>query len=123
MKVFAGNFAGFLRQCEGGWDDGDAGFVGDAVVVDVEFAAMTHGGVDQRSRSRRQFFSSDEDRTFITAAAQCDCAGERLRDPRRAGAGENRPEGVKDMLLGRAQRSVIERVEAGARQIAGDLFG
>ncbi len=121
-KIFAGNFADFLRQREGGGDYRDGRFISDAVVVDIELAAVAHGGVDQRRRSRGQSLAGDEDRAFIGSAAQSLRAGERLLDPRRAGAGENRSEGVKDMFLGRAQRVVIERVETGARQIAGDLF-
>ena len=83
---------------------------------------MTHGRVDQRGKSRGKLVSGHEYRAFLTCAAQSPRAGERLLDSRRAGAGENSPKRIKNMLLGRAQRVVIERIKSRARQIAGDLF-
>ena len=83
---------------------------------------MAHGRVDQRGKGRGQLVSVDEHRALLTTTAQRSSAGQRLLDSRRAGAGENGAECIKDMILRRAQRVVVERLVTRARQIAGDLF-
>src|SRR6267142_1046927 len=39
-EVFAGHIANFFRRSQGGRDDRDARFIGDAVVVDIELTAV-----------------------------------------------------------------------------------
>jgi len=83
---------------------------------------VAHGRIDQRGGGRGQLLSGNQDRALLAGAAQRLGAGERLRDPRGAGAGENGSEGVKNMFLGRPQRLGIEGVKPRARQIARDLL-
>src|SRR5258706_6847055 len=116
-EIFAGNFADFLSQRERSRDYRDRRFVSDPVVVDVELEAVVHGGVHQRGRRCREFFTSDEDRAFVAASTQSLRASARLLDARCARAGENRSKCIEDVLLGRAQRIAIEGVESSACQI------
>ena len=121
-QVFAGHVPHLFRRRQGRRYDRDARFIGDAVVVDIELTAVAHGCVDQSGKGRGKLVSADEHRALLTTAAQRPSAGQRLLDSRRAGAGENGAECIKDMILRRAQRVVIERLVTRARQIAGDLF-
>src|SRR4030095_13430086 len=81
-EIFAGNSADLFGDSQCRWYDRDTRLVSDAIVVDIEFPAVSHGGVDQSGRCRGQFFAGDEDRTFVGAAAQSLGAGERLLDSR-----------------------------------------
>ncbi len=121
-QVFAGHMAHFFRRSQRRRYDRDARFIGDAVVVDIELTAVAHGRVDQSGKGGGKLVSADEHRALLTTTAQRPRAGQRLLDSRRAGAGENGAECVKDMILRRAQRVVVERLVTRARQITGDLF-